>query len=139
MIKMATTVLGMIVCSTGIAGFFAPTMFNMVLNPFHNIFLISMGTVGICAGILAKEKVASLACLGMGSLFAILGLGTLMAGPGTTSIPGIEVASQHLWKLLPGKLEYSTADGLRDFGAGLAGVVAALMLGKGSQRPSNQS
>ncbi len=63
-------------------------------------------------------------CKTLGIVFGAVGLATFFAEPGVATAQGLELRSDDVLKLLPGHIELTTADGLRDLAIGIVGVMA---------------
>jgi hypothetical protein len=124
MIKTITTVLGALLCLTALIGFVDNDFMRMALNPLHDSFLLLMGAISLYFGIRGTEFQARNMCRVLGVMFGLLGLMTLLAPPGV-AVPGeVSIQSDHVLKLIPDALEYTTADGVRDLLTGIVGLIA---------------
>jgi hypothetical protein len=124
MMKTITNVLGAVLCLTAIIGFFNNDFMRMCLSPMHDVLLLVLGAVALYFGIRGTEFQARYTCRALGILFALLGIATLFAGQGTATAGNVEIMSKHVLKLIPGSLEYTMADGVRDLIVGIVGLVA---------------
>lgn len=124
MMKTITIILGALMCCTALIGFVNHDFMRMDLNPMHDTFLLLMGGLALYFGIDRTEFQARYLCRGLGALFTILGAATLLAGAGHATAGGVNIAADHVLKLIPGHLEYTTADGVRDLLVGIVGLVA---------------
>jgi hypothetical protein len=124
MMKTITIVVGAILCLTGLVGFIAPEFMRMALNPLHDVFLLLVGAITLYFGISGTEFQARNTCRVVGVLFALLGVATLLAGSGLANPGNVSLQADHVLKLIPGHLEYTTADGIRDLLTGILGLVA---------------
>jgi hypothetical protein len=127
MMKLATTILGALILGTALIGFMNHEFMSMALNNMHNIFLLIVGAVSLYFGIRGTEYQARNMNRVLGVMFTLLGAATLMAGPGHTTIDGVNIVADHVLKLITGQLEYTTADGVRDLSVGLVGLVTGFM------------
>ena len=124
MMKTITTILGAVLCLTALIGFFDQDFMRMALNPLHDAFLLAIGAISLYFGLQGTEFQARGMCKTLGILFGLLGAATLCAGAGTATVGGVEIEAGHVLKLIPGHLEYTTADGVRDLVVGLVGLLA---------------
>lgn len=124
MMKTITTVLGALLCLTALVGFFSHDFMRMDLNPLHDSFLLLMGAISLYFGTKGTEFQARNMCRVLGVLFGLLGVITLFAHAGTATAGGVSITADHVLKLVPGHLEYTTADGFRDLLVGIVGLIA---------------
>lgn len=124
MMRTIAKILGTVLCLTGLIGFVSHEFMDMVLNPLHNLFLIAVGAIALYFGTKKTEREARNVNRVLGVMFTLLGIFTLLSGPGSSTVSGIDVSADHFLKLIPGHLEYSTADGVRDLLTGLVGMLA---------------
>lgn len=65
-------------------------------------------------------------CRFLGVVFTLIGVSTLLSAPGI-ALPGdLNIQSSNVLNVIPGQLEYPTADGVRDLFVGLVGLIAGL-------------
>lgn len=124
MMKIITNVLGAVLCLTALIGFFNNDFMKMDLSPLHCSFLLIMGAVSLYFGTQGTEFQARSMCRTLGIMFAFLGGITFFGNPGHATAGGVDIASDNVLKLLPGQLEYTTADGIRNLCVGLIGLCA---------------
>ncbi|MBY0358841.1 MAG: hypothetical protein K2W82_12625 [Candidatus Obscuribacterales bacterium] len=124
MMNLITNILGAVLCATAIIGFFNHDFMRMDLNPAHNAMLLLIGSITLYFGIQGTEFQARNMCKVLGVGFTVLGVMTLMTGPGIATAGGVEIPAGNVLKLIPGHLEYTTADGIRDFLIGVVGILA---------------
>ncbi len=124
MMKVITTVLGAVLGLTALIGFGVHNFLGMDLNPLHNAFLLLMGVITLYFSLGGTEFQARYMARVLGVLFTLLGLITLFSGAGTATAGGVNIFAHHVWKLIPGHLEYTTADGVRDLAVGIVGLIA---------------
>lgn len=127
MMKFFSTLFGAMLCITALTGFAFPTFMNMALNPMHNIFLLTMGVLSLFFGLKSTESKARNMCRVLGVTFSILGAATLFAPSGIAFPDTLNLQSSHVLKLIPGHLEYTTSDGVRDLLMGLLALVAGFL------------
>lgn len=125
--KLIASIAGASLVLTALAGFFNPTFMGMMLNPLHSSFLLLMGAVSLYFGIRGTEFEARNMNRVLGVLFSLLGLMTLLAGPGVAQVGEWQIDAQNVLKLIPGHLEYTTADGIRDLLLGVVTLAAGLL------------
>lgn len=124
MMKTITNVIGALLCLTAIVGFFNHSFMNADLSPMHDVMLLILGAVALYFGIRGTEFQARYTCRALGVLFTLLGIITLFSGAGTATAGGVDIAAKHVLKLIPGHLEYTSADGVRDLIVGIVGLIA---------------
>ena len=127
MMKFFSTLFGAMLCLTALTGFAFPTFMNMALNPLHNVFLLTMGVLALYFGIKSTEAKARNMCRVLGAVFTILGAATLFAPAGIAFPETLNLHSGHVLKLIPGHLEYTTSDGIRDLFMGLVALVVGML------------
>lgn len=120
--KVLASVLGAVLCLFGIAGFIQHDFMGMVLNPLHAGLLLAMGVIALSTGVSGTDLQSRSTCRFIGVLFGVLGIATLFADPGSSTVPGVNVSGEHFWRLVPGHLEFSTADGVRNLLIGIVGM-----------------
>lgn len=127
MMKGTANLLGIILCLTGLIGFFDQHFWKMVLNPLHDGMLIVLGVISLYYGIQGTEHQARNMCRFLGIVFGILGLWTLFSAAGVATAADVNIPTHHLLTLIPGRLEYSTSDGVRDLIVGIIGLIFGFM------------
>jgi len=125
--NLIANILGVILVLTGLIGFFSHDFMRMDLNPAHDILLIILGAISLYFGIKGTRFQARNMCRVLGVLFAILGVITLFAGTGVATAGNVNIPAAHVLKLVPGHLEYTTADGVRDLIVGIIGLIAGFL------------
>lgn len=123
MMNFTASLLGAILCLTGLIGLFDHDFMGMVLNPLHDYFLLAMGAASLYFGINGTEFQARYMNRATGLIFGVLGVLTLMSGQGVANAEDVSLASTHVLKLFPGQLEYTAADGFRDLMTGFVGLL----------------
>ena len=127
MMKTITTVLGVVLVLTALIGFFDHSFMRMDLNVAHDLMLLVIGAVTLYFGISGTEFQARYTARTIGVIFAVLGVLTLFAGKGTATAGGVSILADHVMKLIPNHLEYTTADGVRDLIVGVVGLIAGFL------------
>lgn len=125
--KVIANCLGVILCGTALIGFMDNDFMKMDLSPLHNCFLLLIGAACFYFGVQGTIFQARYMCRVVGVLFFALGAMTLLAGPGTATAGGVEIQSDHVLRLIPNQLEYTTADGIRDLIVGVVGLIAGFL------------
>lgn len=123
MMNLSANILGVVLCLTGLIGFFSNEFLGMALNPIHSSILVLIGAVSLWFGVQGTEFQARNMCRTLGFVFGILGLANLFAGPGVATAGGLNITTDNLLKLIPGQLELTTADGIRNVIVGFVGLV----------------
>ena len=127
MMKAVSTALGVILCIVGIVGFFSHDFLDMDLNRLHDVILLAFGIVSLIIGIKGSNLAARNMNRVLGIVFGILGVMTLFASQGAATAGHVSIDAPNVLKLIPGHLEYTTADGIRDIIVGVVGLVAGFM------------
>jgi hypothetical protein len=127
MMKIITTVLGALLCLTTVVGFVNHDFMRMDLSPLHDGLLLVLGAVALYFGINGTEFQSRYTNRTLGVLFTLLGALTLFASKGVATAGGVSIVADHVLKLIPNHLEYTTADGIRDLIVGIVGLVAGFM------------
>jgi hypothetical protein len=134
MAKTICRVLGVILLVVGIAGFLAPGMMGMHLRGAHNLIHIVSGAIAAFLGWRGSYRSARLFCLVFGAVYGLLGIAGLMAGPGIPAGMANNMPDKHLLVLIPGSLEFGTADSIIHVILGVAFLVAGLVRPRVSER-----
>ena len=124
MMKTITNVLGAVLCLTAVIGFFNNDFMGFALSPLHNVILLVAGVAALYFGIRGTEFQARYTCRTLGVLFTLLGAVTFLGDPGTATAGGVNIKANDVLKILPGTLEYTTADGIRNLIVGIVGLIA---------------
>ena len=125
--NLVSSILGSLLCLTGIIGLFSNQFMGMALNPTHDILLLVLGVTGLYFGARGTEFEARTACRSLGILFLLFGVATLMSHPGLLQPEGLYMQTQNAYILVPRFLEFSSADGIRDLIFGLIGAIAGFI------------
>ena len=129
MAKTVATILGIGFLLAGILGFISPGVFGLHTNGAHNLVHIVSGAVALYFGLAGTLAGARMFDLAFGAVYFLLGVvGFLVGGDGTPSagMPGMS-PDGHLFKLLPGTLEFGTPDHIVHILLGLLFVVGGLL------------
>jgi hypothetical protein len=128
MAKTICKLLGVVFVIVGIAGFVAPNLLGTHLSMAHNIVHIVSGLIALYFGFAASLSAARGFALAFGAVYLLLGVvGFIMGSPGSSSIPGMTMEDGRLWKLLPGNLEFGTADHAVHILLGIVFLAGALL------------
>jgi hypothetical protein len=124
MIKTVCTVLGVLFCLVGIVGFIDHTMMGMHLSTMHNIVHLLSGALAIYFG-RKSELSARRFCQIFGVVYLLLGLVGVASSAGTVTLAdaGYGSSDPHLFKLIPGYLEFGNADSVMHI---LLGAILAI-------------
>lgn len=133
MAKTMCRVLGVLFLAIGIAGFLAPNLMGLHLSGAHNVIHLATGAVAAFLGWRGSYNGCRLFCLIFGAVYGLLGIGGLMAGPGTPTVGNL-VSEDHLLKLIPGQLEFGMADSIVHLIAGILFLGAAVVRPRISER-----
>ncbi|HYN26466.1 MAG TPA: DUF4383 domain-containing protein [Pyrinomonadaceae bacterium] len=99
MAKTVCKVLGLVLLLLGVAGFAAPTLLGLNLNPAHNVVHIVAGVLALYFGFAGSLSGARGFCLVFGLIHLALGLCGMVVG---------DAANNRLW--LVGPLKLAVAD-----------------------------
>jgi hypothetical protein len=141
MAKTVATILGIGFLLAGILGFVAPGVLGLHTSTAHNLVHIISGAVALYFGLAGSLSGARMFDLVFGAVYLLLGVcGFLIGGEGTPSagMPGMS-PDGHLFKLIPGLLEFGTPDHIVHIILGLAFLVGGLMTRADFDRSTNRS
>lgn len=128
MAKTICKLLGVVFVIVGIAGFVAPNLLGTHLSMAHNLVHIVSGLIALYFGFAASLSAARGFALAFGAVYLLLGVvGFIMGAPGTSTIAGMTMEDGRLWKLLPGTLEFGTADHAVHILLGIVFLAGALL------------
>lgn len=128
MAKTICKLLGVVFLLVGIIGFVKPDLMGTHLSMAHNLVHILSGIVALYFGFAGTLSGARGFALAFGAVYLLLGIvGFIMGAPGTSAIAGMTMEDGRLWKLIPGTLEFGTADHAIHILLGILFLVGALM------------
>jgi hypothetical protein len=137
MAKTICKLLGVIFLLVGIAGFVKPGLLGTHLSMAHNLVHILSGIVALYFGFAGTLSGARGFALAFGAVYLLLGIvGFIMGTDQANSLPNMaDMASDtRLWKLIPGTLEFGTADHAIHILLGILFLAGALMTRTDSRR-----
>jgi Domain of unknown function (DUF4383) len=130
MAKLICTILGVVFLLVGVTGFFAPTFGGTHLTVAHNLVHIVSGAVSLYFGLAGTMSAARSFALLFGIFYLLLGVAGFFFGTTeTTSLPPHTVAgavNQHMFRAIPGVLEFGTVDHLIHVGFGALFMFGAI-------------
>ena len=129
MAKTVATILGIGFILAGILGFVAPGVLGLHTSAAHNVIHLVSGAAALYLGLKGTLAAARTFDLAFGAVYLLLGVvGFLIGGAGTPSagMPGMSPDS-HLFKLIPGVVEFGTPDHVVHIVLGLAFLVGGLL------------
>lgn len=129
MAKTIATILGIGFILAGILGFIAPGVLGLHTSVAHNLVHLISGAAALYLGLKGTLAAARTFDLAFGAVYLLLGVcGFLIGGAGTPSagMPGMSPDS-HLFKLIPGVLEFGTPDHIVHVVLGLAFLIGGLL------------
>ncbi|MGB8510954.1 MAG: DUF4383 domain-containing protein [Pyrinomonadaceae bacterium] len=129
MAKTIATVLGIGFLLAGLLGFIAPGVLGLHTSVAHNLVHIVSGAVALYFGLAGTLAGARMFDLVFGAVYLLLGVvGFLLGAEGTPSagMPGMS-PDGHLFKLLPGTLEFGTPDHIVHILLGLLFLIGGLL------------
>jgi hypothetical protein len=111
MVKAVCIGLGAVLLLVAVWGFFNHTMMGMHCSNAHNAVHLVTGAAALFFGLKSESSARRFAQI-FGVVYFLLGLVGLFAGPGVFTLPdaGFGTADDHLLKVIPGHLEFGTAD-----------------------------
>lgn len=109
MSKAISKTLGWLLLVIGLIGFSAPDFAGMELNGAHSIVLITTGLVSLYFGYAGSVAVRKSWCIVAGLVYTVISLMGLFSGPGIETLE-TTMYTTHLFKLIPGVLEFGTGD-----------------------------
>ncbi|MDX2104822.1 MAG: hypothetical protein SFY67_00335 [Candidatus Melainabacteria bacterium] len=124
MMKSITCLLAVVLLATGLIGLFEPSFMGMALNLSHSLLLLAAGSLTLYFGVQGTEFQARDTCKALGILFGLIGLATFFAGPGVATAGGLEIRADDVLKLLPGQIELTTSDAIRNLIIGVLAIMA---------------
>jgi hypothetical protein len=126
MANRIATILGIGFLLVGIIGFVAPGVLGMHLSAAHNIVHLVTGVVSLYLGLKGSPSAAKTFCVAFGAVYVLLGIaGFVAGGDAAPGVPGPHDA--RLLKLIPGTLEFGTADHIVHILLGALYLVGGLM------------
>src|SRR3954469_16863237 len=130
MAKLICTILGVVFLLVGLTGFIAPTFGGSHLTVAHNLIHLVSGAVSLYFGLAGTMSAARTFAMGFGIFYLLLGVAGFFFGTtGTTSLPPHEMAgavNQHMFRAIPGVLEFGTVDHLIHLGLGALFMFGAI-------------
>jgi hypothetical protein len=128
MAKTICKLLGVVFLLVGIIGFVKPDLMGTHLSMAHNLVHILSGIVALYFGFAGTLSGARGFALAFGAVYLLLGIvGFIMGAPGASTITGMTMEDGRLWKLIPGTLEFGTADHAIHILLGILFLAGALM------------
>ena len=128
MAKTICKLLGVVFLIAGIAGFVAPNLLGFHLSMAHNLVHILSGILALYFGFAGSLSGARGFALAFGAVYLLLGIvGFIMGSPGTSTIAGMTMEDNRLWKVIEGTLELGTRDHALHILLGIVFLAAALM------------
>jgi hypothetical protein len=127
MAKKVATVLGIGFLLVGLLGFVAPGFLGAHLSPAHNIVHLVTGAVSLWLGLKGSLGAAKAFCIAFGAVYLLLAVGGFVLG--TQAEPSVHAgpSDAKLWKVIPGTLEFGTADHIIHILLGGIYFIAGLM------------
>jgi hypothetical protein len=128
MAKTICKLLGVIFLLVGVIGFAKPDLMGTHLSMAHNLVHILSGIVALYFGFAGTLSGARGFALAFGAVYLLLGIcGFILGAPGSSAIAGMTMEDSRLWKLIPGTLEFGTADHAIHILLGIIFLIGALM------------
>ncbi len=112
MVKTICTLMGVLLCLIGVSGFIDGRFMGTHLDTVQNLLHVISGAIAIYFG-LKSEFAARKYCQVFGLIYGSLALAGFLCGPGTFTLhPSTlgDLQDAHLFKVLPGHLEFGAAD-----------------------------
>jgi uncharacterized membrane protein HdeD (DUF308 family) len=131
MAKTFATVLGVIFVIVGILGFINHAFLGMHLSNTHNWIHLISGIIALYFGTATDLRQARNFDYTFGILFLLLGVfGFLLGRPATAAVPGGAggmPTDSRLWRIIPGSLEWGSADHTVHLILGALFIIGAMM------------
>lgn len=128
MAKTICKLLGVVFLLVGVLGFVKPDLMGTHLSMAHNLVHILSGIVALYFGFAGSLSGARGFALAFGAVYLLLGIvGFIMGSPGSSTIANMAMEDSRLWKLIPGTLEFGTADHAIHILLGIVFLAGALM------------
>jgi hypothetical protein len=111
MAKTICKLLGVLFLLVGIIGFIKPDFAGTHLSMAHNLVHIVSGILALYFGFAGSLSGARGFALAFGAVYLLLGIvGFVLGGPDSSTIANMMGPDNRLWKVIPGTLEFGTAD-----------------------------
>lgn len=120
-------VMGVAFILIGLAGFVIPNLFGMHLGWGHNIIHLVSGVASLWFGISRSFVTAERFSYAFGGFYAVLGLLGFILGSNTNMIPPMMDHDSFWLPIIPGSLEFGTADHIIHLLIGGAFILGAYM------------
>lgn len=129
MAKRIATILGIAFILAGLLGIIAPGVLGLHTSMAHNLVHLISGAAALYLGLRGTLAAARLFCLVFGAVYLLLGVVGYLIGSAQSASAGMPGMSpdNHLWKLIPGTLEFGTADHLVHILLGLVFLIGGLL------------
>lgn len=119
MARVVCICLGLMFSTIGLLGFISPGFLGMHLSVGHNMVHLASGVLAVYFGYFGSYLAAKNFCFIFGTLYASLGVIGLIAPPGVPLMHGMG-PTNHLLSVIPGDLEFGTADSILNCAIGAA-------------------
>lgn len=119
---LLTLILGVIFMACAFVGAFSPDFMGMAFSPTQVMFLFFSGIVALSSGLRGLDNEARWTCSVLGVMYAFLGLGVMLSGPGYANPEGLFIQTNHVLRIIQGHFELTTADGVRNLLLGAFGL-----------------
>lgn len=94
----------------GLGGFVLPNLFGMHLGWGHNIIHLVSGVLSLWFGVGRSELTAEKFSYSFAAIYGALGVAGFLFGQNTSLIPPMMDYDSFWWQLIPGSVEFGTAD-----------------------------
>jgi hypothetical protein len=129
MAKTFCKIIGVLLIAVGLIGFLAPGMMGMHLSGAHNLVHLVSGAIAAFLGFRGTYRGCRMFCFIFGAIYALLAIAGFASGPGVPTTMGNMAQDDHLLKLIPGTLEFGTADSV------VHAILGVVLLAVGFARP----
>lgn len=134
MAKTFCKVIGVILIAVGLLGFIAPGMMGMHLSGAHNMVHLITGAIAAFLGFRGTYHGCRRFCFIFGAVYTLLAIAGFASGPGVPTTMGNMATDDHLLKLIPGSLEFGTADSVIHAILGVALLIVGFARPRVSER-----
>jgi hypothetical protein len=113
MMRTVSNVLGVLFILVGLVGFASHNLMGMHLNTTHNVIHLVTGALSLYFGIKGTDYAVRTWCKTAGIVYVFFGVLGLLFGPGMFTLRGLAgETTNHLFKVIPGHLEFGTGDSI---------------------------
>jgi Domain of unknown function (DUF4383) len=128
MIRTVSNVLGVVFILLGLIGFVSHSFLGMHLNTTHNLINLITGGLSLYFGMRGTDQGVRDWCRTIGIIYGFFGVLGLLFGPGAFTLRGLAgETTNHLFKVIPGHLEFGTNDDVVHLILGVVYMIAGFV------------